>query len=199
MFFVWSLSLHCWNHAWSNGFVSLFESNYCIVYNASTVYIIYSECREACFRANMVSQRRMSRHDLRISQESWEMAPTQATHVCLRGLLPFWDYFITGFIRNQDWQHVFKTWIIDAYALPCHLVRAHSGSPSQYVPSSSPYTYQSSSSSWKCQRLTEISRAARGGRPLATSAGSQAPLQVPPWTPSIKWWTGVDVSVTVCQ
>ena len=88
-----------------------------------------------------------------------------------------------------------KTWIIDAY----HLARAYSGSPSQYVPSSSPYTYQSSSSSWKCQRLTEGSRAARGGRPLTTSAGSQAPLQVPPWTPSIKWWTGVDVSVTVCQ
>ena len=50
----------------------------------------------------------MSRHDLRISQQRREMALTQATHLCLRGLLPFGDYFITGFIRNQDWQKVFK-------------------------------------------------------------------------------------------
>ena len=50
----------------------------------------------------------MSRHDLRISQRRREMAPTQATHLCLRGLLPFGDYFITGSIRNQFWQNVFK-------------------------------------------------------------------------------------------
>ena len=140
----------------------------------------------------------MSRHDLRISQRRREMAPTQATHLCLRGLLPFWDYFITGSIRNQDWQNVFKN-LDYRCQLPCHLARPNSGSPWQYVLLSSPYMSQSSSSSWKCQRLSEGSRAARGGRPLRTCAGSQAPLQVPPWTPSIEWWTGVDVSVTVCQ